>query len=222
MAAGCGGRARQGGQEEGFRRSAGGASRLCNRPLCDSGCSSPSQRPHCVQCPGLCGRLHKGSIRACALQFRLQEAPLAAGQPPSACPPSSPHRQRRGESGWGRGWRDTVLASLCTLTHGGRRCLLLMERVIGALQKSVMLTDTHYGSSTTPGCSLLPQRPDQPACLCSSSLTQPLGLIWVSSFHSVPGCPGILFHVQLSTLSSPLGPTAHRSPPVSATTWATQ
>lgn len=63
--------------------------------------SSESQRPCCVQCPGLCGRLDKGSIRASSLLWRQQEELLAAGQPPRACPPRAPGRQRGRRRGWG-------------------------------------------------------------------------------------------------------------------------
>lgn len=56
--------------------------------------------PHCVQCPGLCGRFNKGSIRANSLLSRQQEEALAVGQPPRACPPRAPGRQR----GQGRRW----------------------------------------------------------------------------------------------------------------------
>lgn len=62
--------------------------------------SSQSQRPRCVQCPGLCGRFNKGSIRASSLLSRQQEEVLAVGQPPRACPPRAPGRQR----GRGRSW----------------------------------------------------------------------------------------------------------------------
>ena len=63
--------------------------------------SSRSQRPCCVQCPGLCGRLDKGSIRASSLLSRRQEELLAVGQPPRACPPRAPGRQRGRRRGWG-------------------------------------------------------------------------------------------------------------------------
>lgn len=67
--------------------------------------SSQSQRPHCAQCLGLCGRLQKGSIKGLfspVVAAGLRGELLALSQPPCACPPNTPGRQRRsGLRRWG-------------------------------------------------------------------------------------------------------------------------
>lgn len=57
--------------------------------------------PAVFSAQGSGGRLDKGSIRASSLLSRRQEELLAVGQPPRACPPRAPDRQRGRRRGWG-------------------------------------------------------------------------------------------------------------------------
>lgn len=75
--------------------------------------SSQSQGPCCVQCPGLCGRLHKGSIRASFLPVSAAER--AAGSGPASL--RMPTQSARQTKGWRGGWGQTAQ---CLSPHPGR------------------------------------------------------------------------------------------------------
>lgn len=163
---------------------------------------SQSQRPRCVQCPGLCGRLNKGSIRV-----GPPPPPSAAGllacrkscwQPTKLPAHAHPERQADKEGGREAGDEQQVACGLRELlTQGGLR--LLQQQVTGGkMVFPAFLRPPHIPGP--PHLWLLPTTLQQRLVPWPPLLTDGSGLPPSSTAASslppmfLRACPGRFFH----------------------------